>query len=111
MVVSILNVDTSAERRTEVFQTLASLAQLIRRENGCLSCDFCQAGEDDTAFVMIGEWGSRETFDDHLRSPAFGVLLGMTPLLRRPIEVRICTVVAREGMPAVRKARGQAVAR
>jgi quinol monooxygenase YgiN len=107
MIVSILNLDSFAERRKEVFQTLSSLAQVIRAEQGCQRCEFCQEGEDDTAFTLVGEWGSREVFDRHLRSPVFGILLGLQPLLKRPIGVRICTVASREGMEAVKRARSR----
>jgi quinol monooxygenase YgiN len=110
MIVSILNVRSAAGKRTEVFQTLASLAPMIRREKGCLRCEFCQEGEDDTSFTLIEEWGSREEFDGHLRSPVFGVLLGLAPLLRCPLGVNICTVASREGMEAVRRVRGHVAA-
>jgi quinol monooxygenase YgiN len=109
MIVSILNVISSAEKHTEVSQTLASLAPLIRDEKGCLRCQFCRESEDDNAFTIVEEWRSREDFDEHLRSQVFSVLLGLAPLLKRPLGVSICTVVFREGMEAVRRARGPAV--
>ena len=108
MVVLILSLRSSAGKRTEVFQTLASLAQMTRREKGCLRCEFCQESEDDSSFTLIEEWGSREEFDGHLRSPVFGVLLGLAPLLKGPLGVNICTVASREGMEAVKRARGHA---
>ena len=110
MILSILNVNSSAPARTEVSQTLASLAPLIRKEEGCLRCDFRQESEQGTAFTIIEEWRDREHFDKHLRSRLFGVILGLAPLLAGPVDVSICTVVAREGMEAVTKARRRAVA-
>ena len=110
MILSILNVRSYAEKRTEVVQTLASLASLIRREKGCLLCELCQESGDYTSFTLIEEWGSREEFDGHLRSPVFGVLLGLAPLLKCPLGVNICTVASREGMEAVRRVRGHVAA-
>jgi quinol monooxygenase YgiN len=109
MIVSILNVTSSAEQRTEVFQTLSSLAPLIRAAPGCERCDLCHESGDETAFTLVEEWRSREEFDEHLRSRVFGVLLGLAPLLRRRMGVCICTVASREGMEAVRQARSHAV--
>jgi quinol monooxygenase YgiN len=106
MIVSIMNVTPSAEKRTEVFQTLASLAHMTRHEEGCLRCEFCQGSEDDNAFTIVEEWRSREEFDGHLRSQVFGILLGLAPLLKLPMGVSICTVVSREGMETVRRTRG-----
>ena len=106
MILSIMKVRPSAEKRTEVFQTIASLARMIRGEKGCLRCEFCQECEDDTSFTIIEVWGSREKFDGHLRSPVYGVLLGLAPLLERPLGVSICTVTSREGMETVKRTRG-----
>jgi quinol monooxygenase YgiN len=108
MIVSIMNVSSAAEKRMEVFQTLASLTPMIRREEGCLLCEFYQETEDDTAFTILEEWRSREEFDGHLRSKVFGILLGLTPLLKRSMGVSICTIASREGMEAVRRARSHA---
>ena len=110
MILSIISVSSAGEKRAEVFQTLASVALLIRGAKGCLGCEFCQETEGDTAFTLIEEWRSREEFDEHLRSQVFGVLLGLTPLLKGPMGMRICAIASREGMEAVRKARGQAAA-
>jgi quinol monooxygenase YgiN len=108
MIVSIMDVTPSAEKRTEVFQTLVSLVLMIRHKEGCLRCEFCQGSEDDNAFTIVEEWRNREEFYEHLRSQVFGVLLGLAPLLRKPMGVSICTVVSKEGMEAVRRARGHA---
>lgn len=109
MIIVIINASASCEKRTEVFQTLASVALMSRRDRGCLRCQFCQDGEDDTSFALIEEWQSREALDEHLQSQVFGVLLGLMPLLRAPLGMRLCTVATLEGMEAVRRARSQAV--
>ncbi len=109
MIIVIVNASASREKRTEVFQTLASVVLVSRGARGCLRCQFCQDGEDDTAFALIEEWQSREALDEHLQSQVFGVLLGLMPLLREPLGMRLCTVAALEGMEAVRRARGQAM--
>jgi quinol monooxygenase YgiN len=110
MILSTVNLSSSAEKRTEVFQTLASMALMVRKAKGCLRCQFCQESEDDTAFTLIEEWRSRDELDEHLQSQVFGALLGLTPLLQQPLGLRICTGEAMEGMEAVRRARGQTVA-
>jgi quinol monooxygenase YgiN len=110
MIVTLMSVKAAAEKRIEVLQTLASLAPLIGREEGCVSCELFQECGDDTAFTLAGEWRSKAAFDEHLRSRLFGILLGLGPLLRRPIETSVSTLLSREGLEAVRRARGHAVA-
>lgn len=110
MIVALVNARASAEKLTEVSQTLTSLSSLIREEDGCLRCELYQDSGDAAAFTIIEEWESRRAFDEHLRSRVFCVLLGLGPLLTKPIDVSICAVASREGMEAVKRARGCAVA-
>jgi len=110
MIIVIINASAITEKRTEVFQTLASVALMVRGEKGCLRCQFCHEDEDDTAFNLIEEWGTREELDEHLKSQVFGILLGLQPLLKEPLGIRICPVASRDGMQAVKRARGQVAA-
>ena len=108
MVLSELSLSVIPEKRTEVSQTLASLAALIRRENGCRRCEFFLSGESQSGFEFIEEWQSRAEFEEHMRSHIFGILLGLAPLLRQPLAMRIYTVASAEGMEVVRRARRRA---
>jgi quinol monooxygenase YgiN len=108
MVLSELSLSVMPEKRTEVSQTLASLAALIRREKGCRRCEFFLEGENQSGFEFIEEWQSRAEFEEHMRSHVFGILLGLAPLLRQPLSMRIYTVASAEGMEAVRRARRRA---
>ena len=106
MILLKLRMSAVPEKRNEVFQTLASLAVTIRKEKGCRRCEFFQQGEDQSSFEIIEEWQTREELDEHLRSPVFGILLGLAPLLMGPPGTRIYNVASVEGMEAVQKARG-----
>jgi quinol monooxygenase YgiN len=110
MIITFVSVSAAPEKRTEVFQTLASLAPLVRRENGCIRCNLCQESGDDASFTIVEEWLNRTAFDEHLRSRIFGILLGLGPLLTKPVEVSVCKLLARQGVESVRRARAQAAA-
>lgn len=106
MILAKLNMSAAPEKRPEVFQTLASLVMAIRREKGCSRCELLHESEDPSSFEIVEEWQSRDALDDHLRSDVFGVLLGLTPLLTRPVQTKIYDISSAEGAEAVRKARG-----
>ena len=108
MVLSELSLNVVPEKRTEVFQTLVSLATMIRKEHGCRRCELFLEGENQSGFEFVEEWQSREAFEEHVRSNVFGILLGLAPLLRQPPAMRIYTVASAEGMEAVRRARRRA---
>jgi quinol monooxygenase YgiN len=106
MFIAKLKMSAVPEKRSEVFQTLASLAVTIRKEKGCRRCEFFQQSEDQSSFEIVEEWQTREELDEHLRSPVFAILLGLGPLLLGPPTMQIYNVASAEGMEAVRKARG-----
>jgi len=106
MILALVNVSSSPEKCTEVIQTLSSLTPLFRDEQGCLSCELCQSSDDDTAFTLVQEWRSRQEFDEHLHSRVFRILLGLGPLLKRPVDVSISTVVSGEGMESTSRSGG-----
>lgn len=110
MILSCIELNCVPAKRTEVFQSLASLAVLVRGTRGCLRCSFFQDGEDDAAFALVEEWQSREDLDAHLHSPVFAVLIGLTPSLREPVDISVFTIASRAGIEVVKQARGQAAA-
>lgn len=93
------------EKRKEVMQTLLSIIGSQKECGGCLgysvSCDI----EDANVFNLISEWETRKDLDLHMKSDRFSVLLGTKSLLCEPMNIRIFTVAATEGMEAVYSAR------
>lgn len=93
---------TLPEKQKEVMQTLLSMIEQPANGNGLISYGIYHDIEDSTIFKLISEWESRRHLNAHLRSERFGVLLGTTSLLCKPIDVQIVTVTHVEGMEAVR---------
>jgi quinol monooxygenase YgiN len=93
------------EKQKEVLQTLLSMVEPPTNGNGLLSYGIYQDIENETVFKLISEWKTRKHANNHLSSDQFAVLLGTKALLRKPVEVEICTVSLVEGIKAVRSAR------
>lgn len=74
------------EKREELFQTLRSLAEVIRREPGCLVCSVC-IEETSAFFIVVSGWASDPDLQRHLRSEHFQVLSGASRLLGASAEV------------------------
>ena len=98
MMLSFVKLKALAATRKELRQTLESLAAQTRTERGCLDSSLYQRAGDDSDFLLIGAWESREALDDHLQSARFSVLMGAKSLLSRPPEVKIHTVTASAGL-------------
>ena len=107
MIIMIITMKSLVEKRTETMQTLLSMSEPARKEEGCLRYDvFCDIN-GRAVFTLIEEWESRESLDHHLRSEGFSVLLGTKSLLEEPLEIKIHTVSHSEGMEIVNAVRGK----
>lgn len=92
MILVIIRMDVLSGKRMELSQTIASLMGSIRKEKGCLRCNFCQNIEDENELYLIEEWETQESLKTHLRSDCFRVLRGAMNLLKKPYEMVVHTV-------------------
>lgn len=74
------------DKREELLQTLRSLAEVIRREPGCLVCSV-SLEESSTFIIVVSGWSSEADVRRHLRSEHFRVLSGASRLLGASAEV------------------------
>ena len=74
------------EKREELLQTLRSLAEVIRREPGCLVCSVC-IEEASAFFIVVSGWASDADLRRHRGSEHFQVLSGASRLLGASAEV------------------------
>jgi quinol monooxygenase YgiN len=93
------------EKRKEVLQTVKFMLHPLRRERGCISCNYLADVEDEGVFWFREVWTSREELDNHFRSDRFGVLIGVMSLLSAEPVVEISAVTATAGVEAIRAAR------
>ena len=102
---------TLMEKRTEIMQTLLSMIEVARKEEGCLSYDiFCDL-EDNSVFSLIEEWETREDLEHHIRSERFSALLGTKSLLAKPLEIEIHSVLHSEGIEVLNALRSRGISK
>ena len=76
------------DKRQELLQTFRSLAEVIRREPGCLVCSVCLE-ESATLIIVVSGWRSDADLRRHLGSEHFRVLAGASRLLGAGAEVSL----------------------
>ncbi len=105
MIIARTYLNALQEKQKEVMQTLLSMAEPPKNGNGLINYAIYRDIEDKNAFSLISSWETRDHLNHHLSSERFGVLLGIKGLLSHPIEIEILTILAVEGMEAVKVAR------
>ena len=109
MIVVKIILNVLADKQLEITQTLVSLIEPVGREKGCKGCSvFCDI-QDKNCFCLIEEWQTSEDLDLHIKSNRFGVLLGIKPLLSKPLNIQIYTVSHLQGMEAINEVRTNGV--
>ena len=81
MTVTETRVTVYPEKRKEFFQSLNPLVSQIREENGCLLFHLYSEMGNENSLVMIGEWKSEDSWEDHRKGNNFAVLLGLIKIL------------------------------
>jgi len=100
MILTFIKMNVRPEKRKELRQTIQSIVQEVRKENGCVDSTFYQNSENECDFFLFEEWENRQVLDDHLRSAGFTVLMGARSLLSRPPEIMIHSVSHSSGLDA-----------
>lgn len=92
MILHVVRMEVSSEKRKEVWQTIQSLNAEIKLEEGCEASGFYQNAENENDLIFWGKWIDRAALDIYLQSIQFTVLIGVRSLLRRPPEITIHSV-------------------
>lgn len=98
MIETTIVVEALPGKRTELLQTLQSMAEEIRGFKGCKSCVFFQVVDNENIFTLVEEWDSQENLEAHFNSEIFGVFKGTKSLLIRPPEILIKAISYRTGI-------------
>ena len=101
MILVIVRMEVPSEKRKELSQTIVSLIGSVRKEKGCLHCDFCQNIEDENELYLLEEWDTQENLRGHQNSERFRVLRGAMNLLKEPYEMMFHTVFHPEGIKEI----------
>ena len=92
MFLVITRMKVISEKRRELSQTFASLSGSIRREQGCMRCDFCQSIDNENRLFLLEEWETEEQLINHLKSDNYKILRGAMNMLDEPYERILHTV-------------------
>ena len=101
MIVGTVRILPSADRRPDVLDALHSIQGPVCAQPGCLSCRIYEDVGPDQAVILAERWGSREDFEEHLRSEAYRRILGAIELSGASPEIRFETVIPDEEFSAM----------
>ncbi len=105
MVILKITFNALPEKYNELEQTLYSMSRDLEKMPGFQHAELWRDSKKNDRLYMTSHWEDRQKLDDYLRLDAFSALMGSRILLATPPSVAIDSVMSREGMEAVEKAR------
>lgn len=100
-----VRVAATALSRRELALALVGWAESVRREPGLVRANVSEDVELESAFELRADWGTEEALESHLRSEAFGVLVGAAEVLGLSVRVIVARVVEEYGLDVIKKRR------
>jgi quinol monooxygenase YgiN len=94
-----------SEKRGELNQTLSSLLDGIRKQEGCRECLVSQALAEEPRFHLRLAWSDRASLTAFLNSEVFSILVGAMNVLAEPVDFQV--VSETDGLPLSQWGRGR----
>ena len=104
MTLSVHVVATPPSRR-ELVLALVGWAEAARQQPGLVRASVSEDLEVEAAFELRAEWGTEEALEAHLRSDAFGILVGAAEVLSVSVRMSVARVADEYGLDVIKKRR------
>jgi quinol monooxygenase YgiN len=102
MMLSIIKILPSPEKRKEVLDILISNKGPIQANHSCLACSIC---DEEGDIVYIELWRTGDDFVRHIRSDLYTRILGAMELSRKTPEVSFFEIKSVKGMELIEAVR------
>ncbi len=96
MVVGMLRIPLSSERRAEVLEILRSIQGQVLALPGCKAYHIYEDKGQEPAVILVERWESKAAFESHIGSESYRLVLGAIELAGGPPEMSFDVVSAGE---------------
>ena len=107
MVIAIVDIKSSSEKREELRRALCSLLGQTEAERGCTSCQLYQEIPDSGVLRIESRWIATSDLLRHIRSDSYKKMLLLMELGIEPPSIEFYTVSAFRGLDLIYETREQ----
>ena len=87
MILSLIEITPLPHKREEILELLRFSRDRLRGQQGCLSSDVYETGDEKQAILYLERWKSKADLHRHIRSNLYLGILSATDLAQEPREV------------------------
>jgi len=103
VVIVILQVKVTPQKRADAVSIIKSLIGPTEAKSDCHSCKLYSHIDNDDVLILIEQWQSQESLEDHICSGGFRKVLAVMDLASRQPEITFHKVSSTEGMELVER--------
>ena len=103
MLICQLKIEIKPYKQDEFVKSMRSFSRSIRKKKGCLGFSVYRDSEKENAFILVGEWKTRQAMEKHFQTRDFEVLIGAARVLGETLEMKIAEVSKTGGIELARE--------
>ncbi len=103
MLIYQLKIEIKPYKQDEFINSMRSFSRRICKQKGCLDFNVCQDSDKENAYIVVGEWKTRQAMEKHFQTHEFELLIGAAKVLGETFAMNIAEVVETGGFELARE--------
>ena len=96
---------TAPERKKDLFEALQFIQRQVQLKQECMSCRIFKAIDDQTVFLYIEQWKTRDAMEYHIKSSLYSKVLAIMELATIPPEISFHHIKSSESIDLISRLR------
>ena len=98
-----IKIDVRQYKTDEFVKSMRSFSRRIRKQKGCLGYGVHRDAENENAYILVGEWKTRQAMEKHFQTQSFEVLIGVARVLGDTFTLNLAEVSKTGGFELARE--------
>lgn len=91
MLQTVSKIYVKEDQINEFIEVFRGMVDPTKKENGCIQYEMYQDEENPSTLIVLEQWGSRDDFDNHMKSEHLErILPKMGEFMRKEAEANLC---------------------
>ena len=92
MLIYQIKIEVRQYKTDEFVKSMRSFSRRIRKQKGCLGYDVYRDFEKENAYILVGEWKTRQAMEKHFQTREYELLLGAAKVLGQKFAIETAEV-------------------
>ena len=103
MLIYQIQIEIKPYKMDEFINSMRSFSRRICKQKGCLDFNVYQDSDKENAYIVVGEWKTRQAMEKHFQTHEFELLIGAAKVLGETFKMNIAEVSKTGGFELARE--------